>query len=267
MWVGFEQEYFIYNGELPLGHKKGLMKGQGEYYCGIGSDNVSGRNIVEHHLDVCLAAGLNVTGINAEVALGQWEFQVMGKGTYEACDQLIICRYLLQRLAETYEVSINYNPKPLMGDWNGSGLHTNFSTKHMREVGGKDYFEMMFLSLKKNHEKHIENYGSDNKMRLTGKHETQSIEKYSYGVGDRGASIRIPKSTAENWKGYIEDRRPASNADSYKVVLEIIKSLKSTETLMEITMKMNSKINVDELSGKYGTVTNEELLKEYREEE
>jgi glutamine synthetase len=267
MWVGFEQEYFIYNGELPLGHKKGLMKGQGEYYCGIGSDNVSGRNIVEHHLDVCLAAGLNVTGINAEVALGQWEFQVMGKGTYEACDQLIICRYLLQRLAETYEVSINYHPKPLMGDWNGSGLHTNFSTKHMREVGGKDYFEMMFLALKKNHEKHIENYGSDNKMRLTGKHETQSIEKYSYGIGDRGASIRIPKSTAENWKGYIEDRRPASNADSYKVVLEIIKSLKSTETLMEITMKMNTKINVDELSGKYGTVTNEELLKEYREEE
>ena len=235
MWVGFEQEYFIYNGELPLGHKKGLMKGQGEYYCGIGSDNVSGRNIVEHHLDVCLSAGLNVTGINAEVALGQWEFQVMGKGTYEACDQLIICRYLLQRLAETYEVSINYHPKPLYGDWNGSGLHTNFSTKHMREVGGKDYFEMMFLALKKNHEKHIENYGSDNKMRLTGKHETQSIDEFSWGVSDRGASIRVPQTTEQNnWKGYIEDRRPASNGIPYL----IMKSISETVNLVDMNFKM-----------------------------
>ena len=235
MWVGFEQEYFIYNGELPLGHKKGLMKGQGEYYCGIGSDNVSGRNIVEHHLDVCLAAGLNVTGINAEVALGQWEFQVMGKGTYEACDQLIICRYLLQRLAETYEVSINYHPKPLYGDWNGSGLHTNFSSKHMREVGGKDYFEMMFLALKKNHEKHIENYGSDNKMRLTGKHETQSIDEFSWGVSDRGASIRVPQTTEQNnWKGYIEDRRPASNGNPYL----IMKSISETVNLVDMNFKM-----------------------------
>ena len=235
MWVGFEQEYFIYNGELPLGHKKGWMKGQGEYYCGIGSDNVSGRNIVEHHLDVCLSAGLNVTGINAEVALGQWEFQVMGKGTYEACDQLIICRYLLQRLSETYEVSINYHPKPLTGDWNGSGLHTNLSSKHMREVGGKDYFEMMFLALKKNHEKHIENYGSDNKMRLTGKHETQSIDEFSWGVSDRGASIRVPQTTEQNnWKGYIEDRRPASNGNPYL----IMKSISETVSLVDMNFKM-----------------------------
>jgi glutamine synthetase len=235
MWVGFEQEYFIYDGELPLGHKKGWMKGQGEYYCGIGSNNVSGRNIVEHHLDVCLASGLNVTGINAEVALGQWEFQVMGKGTHDACDQLIICRYLLQRLAETYEVSINYHPKPLMGDWNGSGLHTNFSTKHMREVGGKDYFEMMFLALKKNHEKHIENYGSDNKMRLTGKHETQSIDEFSWGVSDRGASIRVPQTTEQNnWKGYIEDRRPASNGNPYL----IMKSISETVNLVDMNFKM-----------------------------
>ena len=211
------------------------MKGQGEYYCGIGSDNVSGRNIVEHHLDVCLSAGLNVTGINAEVALGQWEFQVMGKGTYEACDQLIICRYLLQRLSETYEVSINYHPKPLTGDWNGSGLHTNFSSKHMREVGGKDYFEMMFLALKKNHEKHIENYGSDNKMRLTGKHETQSIDEFSWGVSDRGASIRVPQTTEQNnWKGYIEDRRPASNGNPYL----IMKSISETVNLVDMNFKM-----------------------------
>jgi len=236
MWVGFEQEYFIYNGELPLGHKKGLMKGQGEYYCGIGFENVSGRNIVEHHLDVCLAAGLNVTGINAEVALGQWEFQVMGKGTLDACDQLILCRYLLERIAETYEVRIEYHPKPLQGDWNGSGLHTNFSTKYMREVGGKPYFDMLFFAMEQNHDKHIENYGSDNKMRLTGQHETQSIDKFSFGVSDRGASIRVPQTTANSgWKGYIEDRRPASNGNPYLIMSVISSTVNMVETNFKMT--------------------------------
>jgi len=235
MWVGFEQEYFICEGELPIGHKKGWMKPQGEYYCGIGEGNVSGRNIVEHHLDVCLAAGLNLTGINAEVALGQWEYQVMGKGTYEACDQLILSRFLLQRLCETYNVRVEYHPKPLDGDWNGSGLHTNFSTKHMREVGGKDYFEMLFSALKKNHHKHIENYGSQNKMRLTGKHETQSIDTFSWGVSDRGASIRVPQTTEQNnWKGYVEDRRPASNGNPYL----IMKSISETVNLVDMNFKM-----------------------------
>jgi glutamine synthetase len=230
MWVGFEQEYFIYDGKLPLGHTKGDMKPQGEYYCGIGTDNVSGRNIVEHHLDVCLSAGLNVTGINAEVALGQWEFQVMGKGTLDSCDQLILCRYLLQRVAETYNVKIEYHPKPLQGDWNGSGLHTNFSNKKMREVGGKEYFESIFNMFDVNHTKHIENYGSDNQMRLTGKHETQSIDKFSWGISDRGSSIRVPQATVNNgWKGYVEDRRPASNGDPYRIMKVISESVNQAE--------------------------------------
>ena len=233
MWVGFEQEYFIYDGELPLGHTKGDMKPQGEYYCGIGSDNVSGRNIVEHHLDICLSAGLNVTGINAEVALGQWEFQVMGKGTLDSCDQLILCRYLLQRVAETYNVKIEYHPKPLQGDWNGSGLHTNFSNKKMREVGGKEYFESIFNMFDVNHTKHIENYGSDNQMRLTGKHETQSIDKFSWGISDRGSSIRVPQATVNNgWKGYVEDRRPASNGDPYRIMKVISESVNQAEANM-----------------------------------
>ena len=233
MWVGFEQEYFIYDGKLPLGHTKSDMKPQGEYYCGIGSDNVSGRNIVEHHLDICLSAGLNVTGINAEVALGQWEFQVMGKGTLDSCDQLILCRYLLQRVAETYSVKINYHPKPLYGNWNGSGLHTNFSNKKMREVGGKEYFESIFNMFDVNHTKHIENYGSDNQMRLTGKHETQSIDKFSWGISDRGSSIRVPQATVNNgWKGYVEDRRPASNGDPYRIMKVISESVNQAEANM-----------------------------------
>ena len=266
MWVGFEQEYFIYSGELPLGHTKGNMKPQGEYYCGIGTENVSGRNIVEHHLDICLSAGLNVTGINAEVALGQWEFQVMGKGTLDSCDQLIFCRFLLQRLVESYSVRVEYHPKPLHGDWNGSGLHANFSTKYMREVGGKPYFDMLFFAMEQNHSKHIENYGSDNQMRLTGKHETQSMDKFSWGIADRGASIRVPISTASSWMGYLEDRRPASNADPYRIVKVILDSLRFAEELMTMKNHM-SETNIDDLSEKFGTLSNDELLNEYQNDE
>jgi glutamine synthetase len=225
-WYGFEQEYTFVSDGRPVGFPKdGFPAPQGKYYCGVGSGLVSGRDVVEEHLECCLNSGLNITGINAEVLLGQWEFQVFGKGTLDACDQLWISRFLLLRMAEKYNLKVEFHPKPLVGDWNGSGLHTNFSTKQMRDVGGKSHFDSIFEAFGKNHYKHIANYGSSNEQRLTGKHETQSIDKFTWGVSDRGASIRIPQSTANGWKGYLEDRRPASNADPYRIASVIEQTL------------------------------------------
>jgi len=268
LWVGFEQEYFIKNlkNNIILGHEIPHVEPQGKYYCGVGG-NVVGRGFAEEHMGLCLLYGMEITGINAEVALGQWEYQVFSKGSLKAADDLLMTRYFLHRLSEKYNYEIILHPKPLKGDWNGSGMHTNFSNDRMRTLGGYEYFQAILNTFGSRHHEHIKNYGFENNLRLTGKHETQSIEKYSYGIGDRGASIRIPKQTAKSWKGYLEDRRPASNADPYKVLIEVIKSLESAETLMEIKMKMNTKINVDKIIGKYGTIDNNELLNEYQNDE
>ena len=227
-WFGFEQEYvFMHNG-MPLGFpEKGYPKPQGPYYCAVGYGNVAGRDIVEEHLDACLEAGLSITGINAEVMLGQWEYQCFGKGPKKASDDLVISRYLLHRISEKYGVTVELHPKPIKGDWNGSGLHTNFSNAEMREVGGEALFTAICEAFRPVHKEHIDVYGSSNNERLTGLHETQSIDKFSYGVSDRGASIRIPVSTAQTWKGYLEDRRPASNGDPYRISARIIKTVKS----------------------------------------
>ncbi|MDX1666136.1 MAG: glutamine synthetase, partial [Saprospiraceae bacterium] len=226
-WFGFEQEYVLSRAGLPLGFpEKGYPAPQGPYYCSVGTGNASGRDLVEEHLDLCLEAGLSITGINAEVMLGQWEFQCFGRGAKKACDDLVLSRYLLHRVAEKYGVQIEFHPKPVKGDWNGSGMHTNFSNRAMREVGGKELMEEILEAFRPVHAEHIAVYGSANEERLTGYHETQSIDTFSYGVSDRGASIRIPVSMLQNdWKGYLEDRRPASNADPYRVVARIIKTI------------------------------------------
>ena len=225
-WFGFEQEYFMYKDGRPLGWPvKGKPRAQGDYYCGVGDGNVVGREIVDRHTEACMNAGIGITGTNAEVALGQWEFQVLGKGI-GAGDDLWMARYILQRIAEMKGVSINYAPKPQSGDWNGSGMHTNFSNDEMRHRGSEEKLSVICGQLNKTHKEAIKVYGSDNAKRLTGKHETQSIKKFSYGVSDRGASIRIPVVTVNNnWNGYLEDRRPAANADPYKVIRHIVESI------------------------------------------
>jgi glutamine synthetase len=184
--------------------------------------------MIEEHLDVCLDAGINVEGINAEVAAGQWEFQCFAKGAKQAGDQIWVARYLLERIGEKYGLAIEYHPKPLGDtDWNGSGMHANFSNSTLRECGDQSVYDQVCKAFAPRVSEHIAVYGADNDQRLTGKHETQSITQFSYGVSDRGASIRIPVGTVNNgWKGWLEDRRPASNADPYKVAAEIIKTVK-----------------------------------------
>ena len=185
------------------------------------------------HLDLCLDAGINHEGINAEVAKGQWEFQIFGKGSKTAADQMWVARYLLMRLCEKYGVDVNFHCKPLGKDvdWNGSGMHSNFSTKHMREVGGKEYFEKLMAAFDKYKNEHIAVYGPDNHLRLTGLHETQSIDKFNYGVANRGASVRVPHSFVNNgYKGYLEDRRPNSQGDPYKIAGRILQTIATVPT-------------------------------------
>jgi glutamine synthetase len=231
-WFGFEQEYFLWNPEFdkPLGFPaQGYPAPQGQYYCSVGARNAFGRQIVEEHLDYCLEAGVNVEGINSEVATGQWEFQIFAKGAKAAGDQVWIARYLLERTAEKYGVAINWHCKPLGNtDWNGSGMHANFSNGLLRNAGSREIFETVCMAFSPYVPEHIAVYGADNHLRLTGKHETQSIDKFSYGISDRGASIRIPIGTVENgWNGWLEDRRPNSSADPYKVAARIIKTVKT----------------------------------------
>jgi len=230
-WFGFEQEYFLWDPATnkPLGFPAdGYPAPQGPYYCSVGATNAFGREIIEEHLDLCIDAGLNIEGINAEVAAGQWEFQMFAKGAQQAGDQIWVGRYLLERTAEKYGVAINYHCKPVQGDWNGSGMHANFSNSTLRECGSEEVYKQIMEAFRPLTKEHIEVYGADNHLRLTGKHETQSIDQFSYGISDRGASIRIPVVTVEKgWKGYLEDRRPNSAADPYKVAARIIKTVKS----------------------------------------
>jgi glutamine synthetase len=215
-WFGLEQEYTFYKDGRPHGWPiGGFPAPQGGYYCGVGADEIWGRDVVEAHTKACLEAGIAISGTNAEVMIGQWEFQIGPLSPVEVGDQLWMARWLLYRTAEDYDISAHLNPKPVEGDWNGAGMHTNFSTKEMRQ----DYDAVVAAceALGKRADEHIKYYGAGIERRLTGLHETAPWTEYNYGVSDRGASVRIPWQVHKEQKGYIEDRRPNANADPYVV--------------------------------------------------
>jgi glutamine synthetase len=215
---GIEQEYTFLKGSRPLGFPEGGYPApQGDYYCGAGADAIFGREIVEKHLDRCLAAGLGISGINAEVMPGQWEFQVGPLSPLEVSDHLWVARWLLHRTAEEYGVTVSLDAKPAKGDWNGAGAHTNFSTKAMREGYDAIIAACESLGAEGKPLEHVSQYGVGIEDRLTGLHETAPWNEFSYGVSNRGASVRIPWQVEVDKKGYIEDRRPNANVDPYVV--------------------------------------------------
>ena len=215
-WFGIEQEYTFFEGIKPLGWPdQGFPAPQGGYYCGVGADEVFGREIVEAHTDACIDAGISISGTNAEVMPAQWEFQVGPLDPVDVSDQLWVARFLLYRVAEDFGVSATLDPKPVKGDWNGAGAHTNFSTRSMRN--GYEDIPRAIEALKAKHDLHIPNYGDGVERRLTGLHETASYREFTSGVSHRGASVRIPWQVHQDQKGYIEDRRPTANMDPYVV--------------------------------------------------
>ena len=218
---GIEQEYTFLKDGHPLGWPRGGFPGpQGPYYCGVGADEIYGRDIVEAHTEACMDAGLHISGTNAEVMMGQWEFQIGPVGPPLVGDEMYLARWLLYRIAEDFDVAVTIDPKPMPGDWNGAGAHTNFSTKAMRE--GYDPIIAACEALGTKAEEHIKNYGAGVERRLTGLHETAPWTEFSYGVSNRGASVRIPWQVEVDKKGYIEDRRPNSNMDPYTVTRLIV---------------------------------------------
>ncbi|KAL3317782.1 hypothetical protein Ciccas_003560 [Cichlidogyrus casuarinus] len=230
-WFGIEQEYTLLgdDGRPFRWPSNGYPEPQGPYYCGVGADKVYGRAIAEAHHKACVYAGVKICGTNAEVMLSQWEFQIGPCEGIQAGDHLWMARFLLYRVAEDFGVSVSLDPKPIVGDWNGAGAHTNFSTVATRDPkNGLIAIEEAIQKLSNKHMDHIKYYdpkgGSDNKRRLTGLHETSSIDDFSHGVAHRGASIRIPRQVSEDGFGYLEDRRPSSNCDPYDVTSKLVET-------------------------------------------
>jgi glutamine synthetase len=177
-WFGIEQEYTLFEvtnafTKWPLGWPEGgYPPAQGPYYCSVGATTCFGRVVMDLHYKACLAAKITISGTNGEVMPGQWEFQIGPCEGIDIGDHLVMARYLLGRVTEDLNIGLDFHPKPLAGDWNGAGCHTNYSTQAMREEGGLKDIHAAIECLEKTHSEHIEIYGTGNEMRLTGKHET-----------------------------------------------------------------------------------------------
>ena len=222
VWVGIEQEYTLYENDRPLGWPiNGTPPPQGDYYCGRND----GENIAREHMDACIKAGIKICGINSEVMLGQWEYQVGADNPLRISDDLWVARWLLEKICSSKDMVVSLDPKPVSGDWNGAGCHTNFSTADMREDGGDDVIHKAIRRLRMSSDLHMDVYGSGNERRLTGEHETCPITEFRWGVSDRGASVRIPWQVDKDGKGYLEDRRPSANCDPYLVAWRLIKTI------------------------------------------
>ena len=234
-WYGIEQEYFVMapnftqDSKIPLAYAFETnpdsqdRQGGGRYYCGVGNQHIANRSLSEKHYLYCLNAGLNISGINSEVAPSQWEFQIGPCVGIIAADEIWLARYILLKLSEEFKINISFAPK-IIQEINGSGLHTNFSTEETRAEGGLTKIREYLKKMEPKHKEHLQVYGSGNEKRLTGLHETSSMERFTWKDGDRGASIRIPYATIDENKGYFEDRRPASNADPYLVTSKIFET-------------------------------------------
>jgi glutamine synthetase len=216
-WFGLEQEYFIL---LPE-NSKTINSENGFHYCGVVDDYLE-KIIAEQHMQLCIEAGIVISGINSEVAKSQWEFQIGPNCGITAGDDLIVARYLLQIVAEKYNAKIDYHPKPNK-NISGSGCHINFSTFSTRSENGIEEIYKYINRLEKTHTELIKLYGNNNHERLTGFHETSSYDKFTYGIGTRNTSVRIPNDVLKNSYGYFEDRRPAANIDPYLATSSLFK--------------------------------------------